>query len=218
MMGLQKINVPRQRLAELVYDQILAGLQSGEIAPDERLHQERLAELLSVSRTPVREALLRLEQEGLLASTANGGFEIRKISEEDVRDIYQSRQAIEGFCAGYLAQAVNPIMLQKLRETISEQERATAETSQAHYEANRTIHRAFVEATGNRYLLESFDALWNRSLSLHIFQTLSQSLLVASRKGHMALCDEIETGSFERAQTAMHDHIAEGCSLQLKAI
>lgn len=216
--GLQKIIAPRQRLAELVYEQILAGLQSGELNPDYRLHQERLAELLSVSRTPVREALLRLEQEGILVSTNNGGFEIRKISEKDVRDIYQSRQAIEGFCAGLLAQTVDTVSLQKLREIIIEQEQTTAETNHAYYEANRITHRAFVEATGNSYLLESFDALWNRSISMFNFQTLDKPRLAASLVGHMVLCDAIASGNFEQAQNVMHQHIAEGCLLQLSTI
>ena len=104
MQGMQRIKINRPRLAEMVYEQIVSGLQSGEIAPDQRLHQEKLAEVLSVSRTPVREALLRLEHEGLLAPCTNGGFEIRQASPDEVRDIYQTRQAIEGFSAGLIAQ------------------------------------------------------------------------------------------------------------------
>lgn len=193
-------------------------MQSGEISPEDRLHQERLAEMLNVSRTPVREALLRLEQEGLLESTANGGFVIRKISESDVRDIYQARQAIEGFCVSVLAQSDSSEALVSLRRIVTEQEAIVADTSQAYYEANRTIHRAFVEATGNGYLLESFDALWNRSLSLQIFQTLNKPLLAASLGGHMALCDAIATGDPDLARKVMHKHIADGCALQLSAI
>lgn len=218
MRGLKKIAVPRQRLAELVYDQIRSGMESGEISPDDKLHQERLAELLNVSRTPVREALLRLEQEGLLESSASGGFLIRRISEIDVRDIYQARQAIEGFSIGFLAQRNDPATLEHLKKIVSQQEATTAESSQAYYEANRIIHRAFVQSTGNGYLLESFDALWNRSLSLQIFQTMNKSLMAASLEGHMSLCDAISSGSFQKAQAAMHSHISDGCALQLKAI
>jgi DNA-binding GntR family transcriptional regulator len=218
MQGLQKIAAPRQRLAELVYEQILAGLQSGQISPTERLHQVRLAELLDVSRTPVREALLRLEQEGILISTTNGGFEVREISEDDVQKIYQTRQAIEGFCLGQLARTANAETLDSLRNTVSKYENIDANTPLAYYEANRNIHRTFVEVVENRYLLESFDALWNRNLSLHIFQTMSPPQLAESLSGHMELCDAIQTGDFEHAQRAMHKHIADGRSLQLKAI
>lgn len=218
MQGLQKIAAPRKRLAELVYDQILAGIQSGEIGPNDRLHQERLAELLSVSRTPVREALMRLEHEGLLVSTANGGFEFREISATDVRGIYQTRQAIEGFCAGHLAQDFDAAALERIRGIVRTQEQTETDTSEGYYDANRIIHRAFVEATGNSYLVDCFDALWNRSLSLRIFQTLDQPLLSASLAGHMMLCDAIATRQFDVAQKTMHDHIADGCALQLSVI
>jgi len=68
--ALKSIKIQRRRLADEVYDQLLASITVGDIGPDDRLVQERLAAELDISRTPVREALLRLEQEGVLV-TAN---------------------------------------------------------------------------------------------------------------------------------------------------
>ena len=218
MQGLQRVSTQRPRLADLVYDQIVSGLQSGLINPNNRLHQEKLAEELAVSRTPVREALLRLQQEGVLASSTNGGFEIRKFTQQEVRDIYQTRQAIEGFCCGLLAQKADKVILQKLRFVVQKQEALKLNTHEEFYNANRAIHRAFVEATANKFLLENFDALWNRSISIQIFETLDKPKLVASLTGHSELCDAIETKDPTQAQSAMHEHISEGCDLQLTAI
>lgn len=218
MQGMQRIKINRPRLAEMVYEQIVSGLQSGEIAPDQRLHQEKLAEVLSVSRTPVREALLRLEHEGLLAPCTNGGFEIRQASPDEVRDIYQTRQAIEGFSAGLIAQNHNPDTVANLRSVIEHEECKTLKTNAEYYETNRTMHRAFVKATGNMFLLENFDAIWNRGISIQTFKSLESPELAKSLQGHLALCDAIETGNFDVAQTTMHEHIAEGCELQLAAL
>ena len=218
MQGFHKVSTQRPRLADQVYDQILAALQSGTIPPEGRLHQVRLAEQLSVSRTPVREALLRLEQEGLLSPTSNGGFEVRKIQEQDVRNIYQTRQAIEGFSAGLLAQTIDDAALADLREIVRYQEAQEPQSAKEFYETNRTIHRAFVEATHNSYLLENFDAMWNRSYAVQIFGTLDASKLAQSLTGHIALVDIIAKGQFDAAQSAMHEHIADGCSLQLTAL
>ena len=68
------------RLADDVYDQILSAIVNGRIAPGERLIQEKIATEINVSRTPVREALLRLEQEGILELSGRKGFAIRRIS------------------------------------------------------------------------------------------------------------------------------------------
>ena len=67
--------------------------------------QEKLAEQLQISRTPVREALLRLEQDGILVSSPRGGFALYKMSEDEVRELYQARAAIEGQAVRILASA-----------------------------------------------------------------------------------------------------------------
>ncbi|WP_049834465.1 GntR family transcriptional regulator [Octadecabacter temperatus] len=218
MQSLQKVSAIRPRLADLVYDQIVGGLQSGAIDPNVRLHQVKLAEMLDVSRTPVREALLRLEQEGVLRSSVNGGFEIRRVSKSEVRDIYQARQAVEGFCAGLLASLDDKEMVETLRETIAQEEGKKPDTNSAYFDANRTIHRAFVATSGNAFLLESFDAIWNRSIAIRSFEKLDAPGLEASLSGHLDLLNDIRSGGFEHAQRAMHDHIIDGCALQLAAL
>ena len=218
MQGLQKVTTVRPRLADQVYDQIVGGLQSGAIDPNVRLHQVKLAEMLDVSRTPVREALLRLEQEGLLRSSVNGGFEIRRVTQSEVRDIYQARQAVEGFCAGLLASLEDSEIVETLHETISQEESKTPETNAAYFEANRTIHRAFVATSSNAFLLESFDAIWNRSIAIQSFEKLDAPRLEASLSGHLDLLNDIRSGGFDHAQRAMHDHIIDGCVLQLAVL
>lgn len=218
MQGLTKVTAVRPRLADLVYDQIVGGLKSGAINPNERLHQVKLAELLDVSRTPVREALLRLEQEGILHSSVNGGFEIRRVTPSEVRDIYQARQAVEGYCAGLLAQLDDGAVVEGLRSTIEVEESKQPETSSAFFDANRTIHRAFVATSGNAFLLESFDTIWNRSIAIQSFEKLDAPKLKATLTGHIDLLNDIRSDGFDHARRAMHDHIEDGCELQLAAL
>lgn len=218
MQGLKRISVQRPRLANEVHAQILRALQNGSIAPTERLHQERLADMLNVSRTPVREALLRLEQDGILISTSNGGFELRPISERDVADIYKTREAIEGYSAGLLAEKANPELIADLRRLVLAQESLKCANTQEFYDANKTIHRGIVAATGNNYLLEMFDAMWNRALSVQIFGQMKDRHLALSLTGHIELCDAIESHSFSGAFDAMRRHIADGFELQVAAL
>ena len=75
----------RTRLADNVYEQILSAILSGEIMPGERLIQETIASQIDVSRTPVREAFLRLEREGVLEAAGRGGFQIRNITEQEIK-------------------------------------------------------------------------------------------------------------------------------------
>jgi DNA-binding GntR family transcriptional regulator len=218
MQSLQKVTAVRPRLADQVYDQIVGGLQSGAINPNERLHQVKLAEKLEVSRTPVREALLRLEQEGVLRSSVNGGFEIRRVTKPEVRDIFQARKAVEGFCAGLLAESGAADTVKVLRATIALEESKAPLTNSEYFEANRTIHRAFVATSGNTFLLEAFDTNWNRAIAIQSFEKLDTPRLQESLSGHMDLLNDILSGGFDHAQRAMHDHITDGCDLQLAAL
>ena len=94
----KKIEVTRLRLADQVYDQILHAIENGLIAPADRIVQEKLADELMVSRTPVREALLRLQQEGILTAVDRGGFTIRQATPREIIELYQAREAVEGYC------------------------------------------------------------------------------------------------------------------------
>ncbi|MEM9581009.1 MAG: GntR family transcriptional regulator, partial [Pseudomonadota bacterium] len=79
-MALRSISTQRRRLADDVYDQLVTAIMDREIGPNDRLVQEKLASELDISRTPVREALLRLEKEGVLAVANSGGFRLAKIT------------------------------------------------------------------------------------------------------------------------------------------
>lgn len=214
----QKIEVVRPRLADQVYDQIVAAINQGQIAPSERIVQEKLAEQLQVSRTPIREALFRLEQEGTLIASGRGGFTIRMASPREVVEIYQARQAVEGHCAALLAQSADSATLTGIAAVIRENEAAAPGDAPLYYNANRLIHRAFVAATGNQYLLEMFDAMWNRSLSISAFRQLKQHQLRATLTGHLPLLDVIGTKDPLAAERAMKAHIADGLELQLQAM
>lgn len=222
MSALESIRTDRRRLADEVYARILDAILSGEIAEDERLVQEKLAARLQISRTPVREALLRLEQDGILATSARGGFVRRILSDEEVREIYDARAAVEGQAARILAQRVGDpggaAALERLRATIRREEAITARTVQAYFEANRAIHREIVALSGNRYLLEMFDNIWNRALSFHLFSAIEKIDLAQSLGAHMALADAIAAGDGPAATEAIVEHIRDGLELQIEAL
>ena len=214
----KKIEVTRIRLADQVYDQILHAIENGLIAPADRIVQEKLADELMVSRTPVREALLRLQQEGILSAVDRGGFIIRQTTRREVMELYQAREAIEGYCCATLASTPEAADLTRIETVIHTNENATLDTVSQYYAANRQIHRAFVEATGNHHLLEMFDAMWNRSLSFQTFRLMKQPQLDLTLTGHLALLEAIRARDPRRAAEAMSTHIRDGMQLQLSVL
>jgi DNA-binding GntR family transcriptional regulator len=217
-MALKPLNKPRERLADQVYDQIMGAIRSGEIDPGIRIVQEKLAEILNISRTPVREALFRMEQEGILEVSGKGGFLIRRHTAAEVGELYASRCAIEGYSARILAERADPQLNQSLRDAISNAEDISETTVMGYFQANMSIHRAIVLATENRFLLEFFDNVWNRGSSYTLFATLQGIDLRQSLGDHQSLADAIETGDGNIAAEKMIAHIRNGYQLQLNAM
>lgn len=217
-MALKSIKQDRPRLADIVYNQLLEAIRSGAISDDERLVQEKLAEEMQISRTPVREALLRLEQEGILVVAQRGGFRVYRMSRDEVHELYQARAAIEGQAMRVLATNLDAKKIQELRKLIEKEENISSPSIDAYFTANRNIHRKIVELSDNRYLLEMFDNIWNRGVSYNLFAAIAKIDLAQSLGDHLKLVDAIETGNPIVAMEAIVDHIAHGFDLQIKAL
>ena len=205
-------------LADEVYERISFGVATGLFGQNERIVQEKLADEMEVSRTPVREALLRLERDGILVRAGRSGFQIRRFTEQDATQIYLAREAIECYAFGLLCEMWNERLMKELGHLIKQVEGEERSSVVEYFEANRTIHRAFVEHTRNPFLLEMFDMIWNRTSALHIFSELDTGDLSRSVTGHLALCEILNQGSPDAAAEAMQMHIRDGLQLQRNAM
>ena len=217
-MALKGIKTERRRLADEVYDQLVEAIMDQEIGKDDRLVQERLASQLQISRTPVREALMRLEKEGVLEVANSGGFRLARMNEEEVRQLYQARAAIEGQAARILAANGEPGDFAALRDMIRREEALTDPTTRDYFAANRNIHRAFVDMAGNKFLLDMFDMIWGKAMAFHLFSTIENVDLSRSLGNHLALVDALETGDRTRALEAFTKHIQDGFDLQIAGL
>lgn len=217
-MALKRIKIERRRLADDVYRQILDAILSNDIGMNDQLVQEKLAAELEISRTPVREALLRLEQEGVLVTSSRGGFMLRRVSEQEAGEIYDARAAIEGQAARILAGRNDALKNDRLRQVIEREEKLTSHSVQAYFAANRTIHRGIVELTDNSQLLEMFDNIWNRVVAFHLFAAIEEIDLAKSLGNHLELVEAIATGDWRIAMETTFDHINDGFELQLSAL
>ena len=94
----------RLTLQEQAYDYLKNAILDGSLAPDINHSETSFAELLGISRTPVREAIFKLRQEGFLESIPGCGFRVKKLSTNDIFDFYEMRSAVEAYCAYLIAE------------------------------------------------------------------------------------------------------------------
>ena len=208
----------RQRLADRVYRQVLNAVITGYLPPGRRIVQERLADEINVSRTPVREALLQLEREGILARSGSGGFAVRAITEQEVQEVYETREAIEGHAARLVGERKEAGALNRIAEVVEREESLSDGGLDAYFHANRRIHRSILENAGNEMLLRLFDRLWNRGASLYMFASIEPGDLKATLRGHEVLVDAMRSKTPVEAGEAMVLHIRNGLGLQLRSL
>lgn len=109
-------------LSEQVFSALQEDILNGVLAPGDALTEQRVSEELGVSRTPVREAVGKLEQEGLVRTIPNKGAVVVGITAKDISDIYTIRMHIEGLAANWAAGNITPEQLEKLRSIVELQE------------------------------------------------------------------------------------------------
>src|SRR5688572_587354 len=100
---MQEVTMPRAKVAQQVYHRIREAIMTGRLAGGTRLKEVELASQLDASRTPVREALVQLDSEGLVVLLPRRGAIVRSLSERDVEDAFQIRALLEGFGAAQAA-------------------------------------------------------------------------------------------------------------------
>lgn len=208
------------RLADFVYHQLLDAIATGQVAPGVRLVQGTLADQMNVSRTPVREALLRLERENILESVDRGGFIVRTVTGDEARQIYQVRQAIEGYAARIVAESEDPAAsAERLRPLVAATEVWSGTIREA-FRRNDALHRGVVEATGNTVLVEAFDIVWARAQSFLMYAMLMTVNPDTDEPGagHRDILDAISAGDGHTSQEMMITHIAHGLEAQIEAL
>lgn len=150
----------RRPTADRVADLIRARIVDGTFAPGTQLGEVQLAEQLGVSRGPVREAMQRLIQEGLLRSEPHRGTFVVRLDDDDVADIYLARSAIERAAAVQLVRRDDRQALTRLAKLVERMETATRSESWSRVaDLDLEFHESLVASSGSRRLVRMYDTL-----------------------------------------------------------
>lgn len=141
-------------LRDVVFHTLREAILKGELRPGERLMELQLASKLGVSRTPIREAIRMLEQEGLAVTIPRKGAEVAKMTEKDMKDVLQVREALDELAAGIACELITKEELKSLNEAIQEFEAAVSTKDIKRIaDADMAFHDIIYEATRNPKLV-----------------------------------------------------------------
>ncbi len=196
------------------YTLILEAIDGGVYRPGDRLVESDLAERFGVSRTPVREALQRLETQSMLARDGRSLI-VASLDHNQLAELYVVRAELEGLAARLAAKHATPEEIRVLRDMV-EDDQAFLNDPNAMSRANRRFHKQVHLASHNRYLVQQLD-LVHRSMAL----LATTSLAAVGRSAvalaeHDAIVRAIEAGDGDGAQVALRAHISKAFETRLK--
>lgn len=191
------------------YDHTKRRILSGEFAGGTLLSEGEVAAALGVSRTPVREAFLRLEAEGLMRLYPKRGALVVPVSADEVRDVLETRLLVECHAVRRAA-ADGPGLAPALAEALARQERlAAGDDHVAFAAADRDFHRLLVAAAGNAILLRLYDSLRDRQQRMNAESVARRGGLAARFVDeHRAVADAVARGDADAAEAALVAHLA----------
>jgi phosphonate utilization transcriptional regulator len=200
--------VQANSLPALVQRELQHMILDGELPAGAKLTEASIAELLGVSRGPVREAFRTLEGSGLVRFEKNRGVSVRQISRDEADEIYELRAVLDEFVGRRLAQIATPAHIAELRRKLEHMEKAAARNDvDAYLAANLDFHDRLVELAGNAKLLAMYRRLVNE---LHLFRrtTLAQGgTLPVSTREHREIVERIAARQPTAAGRALYDHV-----------
>jgi DNA-binding GntR family transcriptional regulator len=211
-------------LQEKVYHSIRKMIIAGKISHGDRIVERKLAEQVGASRVPVREALLRLNIEGIVTTVPSGGYQVRKYTLEDLRDLYETREAIEGFAARLAAERAKDVDIEKLdlanREFMN-YSKVGEEFVQRSFQYDELFHQTLLQISGNKKFVNIFEILsferitfprylFEKQVSVQKPPTFDKHMCASieyTAKGHDAIVNAIREHDGDKAEKMMRGHI-----------
>jgi DNA-binding GntR family transcriptional regulator len=197
-------------LSNQVYNVLRDAICVGSIQAHDHLVQNQLAEQLQVSRTPVRDALLRLAQEGLVKAVSARGFVVEPLTPHDILEVYELRRLLEVPVAAAAVPLLRAVDIAHLKDLNLEITTAPQDGWKA-YDLNRQFHSRLIETSPNRLVRSTLSDLWDLPIARRIFHQQVAKGFDAEEMahGHVEIIAAVEARDAEALTAALLAHLVE---------
>lgn len=193
------------KASNIAYETIRSLIFRNEIRPGEQLKEEELAVLCGVSRTPIRDALVRLESEFLVEKRDNQRSFVANPSRDDIDELFALRAMLEGHAAARAAERTSLELVARLQNSLNSVQ--NDQSVKAFLSHNADFHKIIIEAAGSKRLASMLERLISQPVVHHTAYAYSEGQIARSIAEHKELLEAIERGDAEWARSVMTGHI-----------
>lgn len=209
----------RKSLGQHVFENLKQAIIRGEVAPGDRLVESRLADALDISRTPVREAIHKLEREGLLRKLPKGGFAVMNLSREDIEETFGIRCVLESYAARLAAENYSEEELLPLEEKIREFQKFLDKGQLDELpRINTEFHSLFYSLSRSPKLIKMINDLRDQIFRFRKILLKKDKWAEASNEDHRKMLEAIRERDVNRVERVVKKHIARGQRIVLNAL
>ena len=206
---MRAIQNPRS-LKEVVYQRLKENIVRGRITAGQKLAETRLARELGVSRTPLREAINRLEQDGFVEIVPRRGAFVKKHSLREILESLELREVLEGLAGRLAARHATPDMIRRMKACFRGFSVRNVEGSISSYaHQNIRFHNLVIEASQNRKLITLIRNLFDQMDMVRLHTIVLPGRARKSLDEHWAIIRDIERGKVQEAESELRAHIAD---------
>jgi DNA-binding GntR family transcriptional regulator len=212
-----------QSLHEQTYQALRTAILSGELAAGERLIETQLADMLNVSRTPVREALCQLQRENLVTADPHHGLRVATLSIADAADLYDCRIALEQLSVAGACQNATPAQVQQLEAIVLQAESTTLLRSGelTNYQllyADCQFHRLLAQSSANSWLVTLLDSVFDKMILVRLRTMEYNPGVLEIRNEHRRIYQAVIEQNAAAASQAMIEHLIASKARVIKEI
>jgi DNA-binding GntR family transcriptional regulator len=209
----------RATLNQRVYRQLRRMILEGELAPGCQLDERALTERLGVSQTPFREATAQLVKEGLVDYFPYRGNFVRSFTVQQVRDLYQVRQTLEGLAVRLTIPKLSQEDLDQIRRLLAGMDKALQEDDlEAYGREDRAFHQFIIQKTGNEALIQVLEHLDVKIQMVRALANQCPDVVERTAGERPAILAALEARDADRAAALMEAHIAGVCRSVVKQL
>ncbi len=197
---------------QAVYEHIKQQIIDEKLSPGHWFVERELCAAYGLSRTPIREILWKLTSDGFLEQEPNRGFVVRKLGLEQIFEVFQAREAVEGMAARLACSKGSESFRSALREMMEKLNKLDAETDPAQGSAlGRQLHGAIMEAARNRIMVGIYENLKNLSILTSNITRKSPNIEKVSKEAHVILITALLEQDEDKSERIMREHMRDTC-------
>ncbi len=209
----------RRSLGQSVYERVRQAIILGEFTPGSRVVEHRLAVALGISRTPVREAIHKLEREGLLRQDPKGGFFVAGLGRTDIEETFGIRSVLESYAARLAATRYEPGELEPLEKKLQQYQEGLDQDDLASLpQINTEFHDLLYSLSRSPRLIKMINALRDQIYRLRLVILKVKVMAELSNRDHWLMLEAIRKRDADRVERLTREHILRGQDIVLREL